>query len=97
MHNIAKYAEAHNVSIQLEANDGKITAMIQDDGKGFDVEAIFRSKVGAPSLGLLGIQERAALLGGTFNIKSGLGKGTRITVEIPLASSPGESSQVKTG
>ncbi|MBI4283725.1 MAG: GAF domain-containing protein [Chloroflexi bacterium] len=96
VHNIAKHAEAHHVRIQLEAKDGKITATIQDDGKGFNVEDIFRSKIGVQSLGLLGIQERATLLGGTFNIKSWLGEGTCLTVEIPLSSSPEESSQVKT-
>ncbi len=95
IHNIARHAEAHNVRIQLEVKGGKITAIIHDDGKGFDVDAIFRSKRGGQSLGLRGIQERATLLGGTFNIESWLGQGTRLIVEIPVASSLRESSQVK--
>ena len=96
IHNIVKHAEARNVRIQLEVKGGKITAIIHDDGKGFDVDTIFRSKTGAQSLGLLGIQERATLLGGTFSIESSFGQGTRLIVEIPIASSLGESSQVKT-
>ncbi len=96
INNTTKYAEAHNVRIQLEAKAGKITAVVEDDGKGFDVEAVFRSKIGAQSLGLLGIQERATLLGGTFSIKSQIGQGTRLVVEIPIASSLEEPNMVKT-
>ncbi|MBI2979429.1 MAG: GAF domain-containing protein [Chloroflexi bacterium] len=96
--NIAKHAEAHNVRIQVEVKDNKVTVIIEDDGRGFDVAAAFRSRgVGrAQPLGLLGIQERATLLGGTFNIKSQVGRGTQLTVEIPIASSIGESSLVET-
>ena len=84
VHNITKYAEADNVRVLLRAKDGKITAMVEDDGKGFDIETVYSSRIGAHSLGLLGMQERATLLGGTFNIQSRIGGGTRISVEIPL-------------
>jgi signal transduction histidine kinase len=84
IHNIIKYAVAHNVKIQLEAKDGKITAIVEDDGKGFDVEAVLKNKMERQSLGLLGIEERAGLLGGTFSIESQGGKGTRLTVQIPF-------------
>ncbi|MBI4188177.1 MAG: GAF domain-containing protein [Chloroflexi bacterium] len=96
--NIARHAEAHNVRIQVELKDNKVTIVVEDDGKGFDVAAAFRSRGvgGAQPLGLLGIQERATLLGGTFNIKSQVGRGTQLTVEIPIASSIGESSLVET-
>ena len=96
IHNITKYAEARNVRIQLEVKAGRITAIVEDDGKGFDVDAVFRSKTEVQSLGLLGIQERATLLGGTFNIKSQVGQGTCLIVEIPIASSLGETDLVKT-
>ncbi len=96
INNIAKHAEAHNVRIQLEVNSGKITAIVEDDGQGFDVVAVFKSRTGAQSLGLLGIQERATLLGGSFNIKSRIGQGTRLVVEIPTVSSAGEPNPVKT-
>ena len=88
IHNITKYAEARNVIIKLESNTDKITAIIEDDGKGFDVDTVFRSQIGVNSLGLLGIQERIRLLGGTFNIKSQIGQGTYLIVEIPIADYP---------
>lgn len=94
--NIIRHAEAHNVRIHLEAGAGKITAIVEDDGKGFDVESTFRYKIGAHSLGLLGIKERATLLGGTFSIKSKVGQGTCLTVEIPLASLSAEPELAKT-
>jgi signal transduction histidine kinase len=53
---------------------------IQDDGKGFDVS---QSK----GLGLLGIEERVAQLGGTCHVRSGAGTGTIITVELPFNAS----------
>ncbi len=94
-HNIVRHAEAHNVRIQLEVKDGKIIAIVEDDGKGFDVDAVFKSGIGAQSLGLLGIQERAMLSGGTFTIKSQVRQGTRLTVEIPIADSRGDLNLVK--
>ncbi len=95
INNIVKHAEAHNVGIQLEAKADKITIIIHDDGKGLDVDTIFRPKDGTQPLGLLGIQERSTLLGGTFKIESSPGQGTRLIVEIPVASSVGDLNQVK--
>ncbi|MHA2067797.1 MAG: GAF domain-containing protein, partial [Candidatus Thorarchaeota archaeon] len=94
-HNIIKHAEAYHIRIQLEVRRGKIIAIIEDDGKGFDVDAFFKSGIKAQSLGLLGIQERVALLGGTFTIKSNIGQGTRLTMEIPIADSREDSGLVK--
>jgi signal transduction histidine kinase len=96
IHNITKHAEAQAVKIRLRARAGRITATVEDDGKGFDVAAAFKSKIGGQSLGLLGIQERASLLGGTFDIESQVGRGTRLTVEIPIASSLRNSDLDKT-
>ncbi len=102
IHNIAKHSGAHNVRIRLEVKSGKITAIVEDDGKGFDVKAVFKSRIGTQSLGLLGIKERATLLGGTFKIKSRVGQGTRLVVEIPVtvhSESPAWSKQgnIETG
>jgi signal transduction histidine kinase len=95
IHNITKHAEARHVKIQLEARADRITTIVEDDGKGFDMDAVFKSRIERQSLGLLGIQERANLLGGTFDIKSRPGQGTRLIVEIPVASLLGESSLAK--
>ena len=91
IHNIAKHAEASNVRIHLSVSENRITAIVEDDGRGFDVDAVFKSRIGTQSLGLLGIQERIALLSGTFTIKSKIGQGTHLKVEIPVASSSFES------
>ncbi|OGO37709.1 MAG: hypothetical protein A2147_00695 [Chloroflexi bacterium RBG_16_57_8] len=92
--NILRHAEAHNVRIGLIADEGTITAAVEDDGAGFDVDAVFNNPAGrGQSLGLLGIQERAKLLGGTFEIQSRRRGGTRLIVMIPLTEySPGPGS-----
>jgi signal transduction histidine kinase len=84
INNITKYAEAHSVKIKLESKDQKIVVLIEDDGKGFDAEYILNNRNERKSLGLLGIEERVTLLGGTFSIKSQIGQGTRLTIAIPL-------------
>lgn len=86
IHNIVRHAEAKNVKIKLEVKTDKITAEVCDDGKGFNIESLSQAKDGTQRLGLLGIQERVSLLGGTFNIESSPEKGTRIQVEIPITS-----------
>ncbi len=87
IHNVGKHAQAHKVKINIEARNGSIIAMVEDDGKGFDLEAVSRQKMGSQSLGLMGIKERAALLGGTLSIESVIGRGTRLVVEIPVSES----------
>ncbi|MDZ4246484.1 MAG: GAF domain-containing sensor histidine kinase, partial [Dehalococcoidia bacterium] len=87
IHNIGKYAEARNVTITIEAGSETITATVRDDGKGFDVDEVFKTRINSKSLGLLGIQERVSLLSGTFEIKSVIGEGTTIVIEIPVVES----------
>jgi len=88
VHNVVKHAQARSVRIELKAKGDTVVAVVEDDGKGFDVDGVLKSKVGTDSLGILGIQERTALLGGTFTIKSQVGRGTRLEVEIPLRRTP---------
>ena len=79
--NIVRHAGASRVNIQLSARDAVVTAIIEDNGRGFDVEAAFQSP---ESWGLRGIRERAAVVGGRLNMESKVGKGTRIKLQIPL-------------
>ncbi len=85
LNNIAKHAAAKQVSVVLEKRDDRIILIIEDDGKGFDpskLKAIERSGRG---LGLLGMRERATLIGGDLEIESAAGRGTTIFVRVPLA------------
>src|SRR5262249_40706342 len=82
--NIAHHAGAKRASLLLERRDSELRLIIEDDGKGFDVEA-FKVDSSAEHLGLIGMQERAALLDGTLTIESRPnGGGTSLFVKIPL-------------
>ena len=86
--NIVKHADAHKVKIFLSIENERIKAVVEDDGKGFEPDSLFTSGSSSWSLGLLGIKERVALLGGTFAIKSRRHQGTRLVVEIPAVYQP---------
>ena len=70
------------MQVVLTRHDHTLGATIVDNGKGFDVEQVLRAK--ERGLGLFGMQERAALVGGTFRVDSHVGTGTSVTVEVPL-------------
>ena len=76
--NIVKHAEASAISIVLARRERSITAVIEDDGRGFTPEG------DGDGLGLLGMRERLALLGGKLKIESSPGAGTTIVAEVPL-------------
>ena len=81
--NVARHAGgATCVQVVLTRHDHTLGATIVDNGKGFDVEQVLRAK--ERGLGLFGMQERAALVGGTFRVDSHVGTGTSVTVEVPL-------------
>lgn len=82
MSNVARHAQASAVLVQVGAEDGVVRIEIEDDGKGFEPEAAPRRE-GRRPWGLLGIRERAEILGGTAAIESAPGKGTRVVVTIP--------------
>ena len=71
------------MGILLERRDDRVTAVIEDDGLGFDPEEARRRG----RLGLLGMSERATMLGGKVTVESSPGKGTTVLVDIPVASS----------
>ncbi len=82
--NIAKHAQAENVVLSVEFKDLAIGIEVEDDGQGFDVEAVSPEADKTQGLGLLGMRERVALLGGKLHIESEPGRGTRLTIEVPL-------------
>jgi signal transduction histidine kinase len=81
--NVLRHAAATTVSVVLEFHDGVLQVIIEDDGRGFDVEAVANQG----RLGLPGIAERLAVVGGTLSIDSSPGAGTTIYIRIPVAES----------
>jgi PAS domain S-box-containing protein len=82
--NIGKYAEAKQVSFAVKKNEGSVTLTIKDDGKGFDVNKVRSLPSPEKGLGLDAMEERAHMLGASLDINSRVGKGTRITLTIPI-------------
>jgi signal transduction histidine kinase len=78
LHNCSSHAHASSVRIRVHRDDGKLSLSIQDDGQGFDSQHV-------KGLGLLGIQERVARLGGTSSVRSDPGSGTVLAIELPMA------------
>jgi len=81
--NTHQHAHASNVQVSLELQDSSVITAIEDDGAGFDVEDTLKS---SPQriVGLASMQEQVEMLGGRFQIESGIGQGTRIIFEIPI-------------
>lgn len=84
--NVSKHADAQNVTVSIVFGDSFVEIYIEDDGKGFDTQEVFSSinrdrNIG---LGLLGMQERVALIDGNLTITSKPGEGTKIRVHVPL-------------
>ncbi|TKB69660.1 MAG: hypothetical protein E8D52_05325 [Nitrospira sp.] len=82
--NIAKYAKAKTVDLTLCRQAQNITLIIQDDGVGFDVMLAKQRALGGQSIGLLGLEERVRLAGGSFAISSVPSEGTRLELCFPL-------------
>lgn len=76
--NVARHAEAGHVSVIVERTREGVHLIIEDDGVGFDDQVVLSARKGAQRLGLLGMQERATVLGGTFSIESAPGDGTTV-------------------
>jgi signal transduction histidine kinase len=83
--NILRHAQAERVQLRLVRENGAVTAEIRDDGVGFDPAASRGEGQSRQSYGLLGMQERAILLGGQVEIESQPGHGTRLQVRIPVS------------
>jgi PAS domain S-box-containing protein len=82
--NTAKHAGARTASVVLQQRRDVAQAIVSDDGCGFDVDTALRAPAAWAHLGLHGMRERAALLGGTVTIESTPGEGTTIYVRIPI-------------
>ena len=77
--NVARHAEASHVEVRLTRENGDLTLEVRDDGRGMPAGRTSASE----SLGILGMRERAMLIGGTLTITGAPGKGTTVRVRIP--------------
>lgn len=90
VNNIVRHADARSATIVLQLNGGFARLQVEDDGRGFNPQRASRDAVELHRLGLLGIRERAELLGGSVQIESAPESGTRLNVSIPLGGTGGE-------
>jgi signal transduction histidine kinase len=90
LNNITKHAQAKDVYIKLEYRTMHVVVSIRDDGIGFDLDKVRMSRNRRPSLGLAGMQERAALVKGEVSIQSSPGQGTLVEARLPLFSEESE-------
>jgi signal transduction histidine kinase len=86
LHNVAKHAQAKNVTVQVVREEQQVQVIVEDDGIGIQTRTSSREQ----SFGLAGIKERIAMLGGVSRVTSAKGKGTRIEIKVPA----GEPAQV---
>jgi two-component system sensor histidine kinase UhpB len=80
--NVVRHSGASTVSVRLKRNSGVVELIVEDDGHGFDMKQSWGDDRG---LGLLGMEERVAVIGGTLEIQSRLGAGTRVVAHVPVS------------
>ena len=85
INNARKHASAANIWVRLgPLQPGLVLLEIEDNGVGFDVEAVNKAYDNRSSLGMVNLRERTELVNGLLNIQSAIGKGTKVQVYIPL-------------
>jgi len=84
--NIRKHASATEVTIVLKAQGNEFRAEVRDNGIGFDTENVFSSTMMLEHFGMIGMQERAGLIGGKVTIESKTGQGTTVSFAFPVTS-----------
>ena len=84
--NVLRHAKAQRVGVLLERRPDDVLLIVEDDGQGFDAQAVLKAPGAHGRLGLLGMQERVILANGTIEIESTPGAGTTVFVRIPLES-----------
>ena len=91
INNILHHAEVKKAALRIHYAEPAISLLLEDQGKGFDVEMLHRQGSGATvyeHFGILGMQERAAIIGGQLKVTSAPGRGTKVHVRLPLQPEP---------
>lgn len=84
LNNIRRHAHASEAKVMVSFDPQNVRIVIEDDGQGFDAPDKFDDLVASGKLGLIGMHERARILGGTMQIDSEPGKGTKVIVDAPV-------------
>jgi len=84
LNNVKNHAQATHVQVALTIDDEKVNAAVEDDGSGFDVDEAISASRQRKTIGLSSMQERVEMLGGDVEIDSSIGKGARITFQLPI-------------
>jgi signal transduction histidine kinase len=84
LNNVRRHAKASSVVTLVEMSDSAVKMSIQDNGIGFKVPILSEHPATASKLGLIGMHERARLLGGLLLVNSAPGRGTKVAVDVPL-------------
>jgi signal transduction histidine kinase len=89
--NARKYSEASLVEVRLWEQDNLFVAQVVDNGVGFDPEDVMENYESRGSLGMVNMRERAALINGSLDLQSVPGKGTKVTLVVPLKGPSGRT------
>jgi signal transduction histidine kinase len=82
--NVIRHAQAQRVDIEIDIDAENVFLNIKDDGRGFNAKGVSNSQSGEVCLGLRSMEERVSFLDGQMDIRSEIGKGTEVSVNIPL-------------
>jgi two-component system, NarL family, sensor kinase len=92
IHNIIKHAEAKKISASIHFNDEAITILIKDNGKGFDLSPLNDAGNQSFGLGLRNMNNRAKLIAAVFSVTSTIGKGTEVSLQLPVNENENEGT-----
>lgn len=84
LNNVRRHAQASKVVTTVEFADGRVRLTVSDNGRGFELPSRMSDLAAAGKLGLMGMHERARLLGGVLTIESEVGKGTTVIADLPI-------------
>jgi len=87
INNVLRHARARNLWVRLYTAGGRLAISVRDDGRGFDLDSVRERSANGTSLGLIGMEERMALAGGSFELRSAQGQGTVLLATFPLTAS----------
>jgi two-component system sensor histidine kinase UhpB len=85
INNVLRHAKARNLWLRLFTAGADLALSVRDDGQGFDVDSVRRRAGAGASLGLISMEERTALVGGSYELRSAPGQGTTMIATFPLA------------